>query len=75
MGVECDKVYTIDDLVKGNESAFAATGVSHGELLDGVNFISKNVATTETLVLRQETGTVRFIKAVHHLDKKPEYAK
>lgn len=75
MGVECDKVYTIDDLVKGNESAFAATGVSHGELLDGVNFISKNVATTETLVLRQETATVRFIKAVHHLDKKPEYAK
>lgn len=75
MGVKCNTIYGIDDLVKGNEAAFAATGVSHGELLDGVKFIKKNVAETETLVLRAETGTVRFIKAVHYLDKKPEYAK
>lgn len=75
MGVECNKIYGIDDLVKGDEAAFAATGVSHGELLDGVKFLQKDVAETETLVLRAETGTVRFIKAVHYLDKKPEYAK
>ncbi len=75
MGVSCDKIYGIDDLVKGDEAAFSATGVSHGELLGGVNFIGKNIASTETLVLRQETGTVRFIKAIHYLDKKPEYAK
>lgn len=75
MGVECDKIYKIDDLVKGDDAAFAATGVSHGELLDGVNYIEKNVATTETLVLRAETGTVRFIQARHYIDKKPEYAK
>ena len=75
MGVECNKIYTIDDMVKGNEAAFAATGVSHGELLDGVHFLKNNIATTETLVLRAETGTVRFIKATHKLDKKPEYAK
>ncbi|MDO5716720.1 MAG: class II fructose-bisphosphatase [Tissierellia bacterium] len=75
MGVECNHIYTIDDMVKGNEVAFAATGVSHGELLEGVNYIQKDVATTETLVLRAETGTVRFIKATHYLNKKPEYAK
>ncbi|HEY8361259.1 MAG TPA: class II fructose-bisphosphatase [Tissierellaceae bacterium] len=75
MGADLDKVYTIDDLVKGNEVVFAATGVSHGELLQGVRFIEKNVATTHTLVLRAETGTIRFIESIHKLDKKPEYAK
>lgn len=75
MGINPDKVLHLDDLVKGDEIAFSATGVSHGELLDGVKFIKKNVCETETLVLRAETGTIRFIKATHILDKKPEYAK
>lgn len=75
MNVDVDKVYYLDDLVKGNEVAFAATGVSYGELLEGVKYLDNNKATTETLVLRAETGTVRFMKAVHQLDKKPEYAK
>lgn len=75
MGINPDKILHLDDLVKGNEIAFSATGVSHGELLDGVKFIKKNVCETETLVLRAETGTIRFIKANHILDKKPEYAK
>lgn len=75
MGINPDKILHLDDLVKGNEIAFSATGVSHGELLDGVKFIKKNVCETETLVLRAETGTIRFIKATHILDKKPEYAK
>lgn len=75
MGVACNHIYSIDDMVKGDEVAFAATGVSHGELLDGVHYLPKEYATTETLVLRAETGTVRFIRATHKLDKKPEYAK
>jgi fructose-1,6-bisphosphatase II len=75
MGVELDKVYLTDDLVKGDEIAFSATGVSYGELLEGVRYLDNNRATTETLILRAETGTVRFMKAVHQLDKKPEYAK
>lgn len=74
MGCELDKVYHTDDLVKGDEIFFAATGVSHGELLRGVNYLENNMATTQTLVLRRETGTIRFIKATHKLDKKPEYA-
>ena len=75
MGVEIDKIYYTDDLVKGDEVIFAATGVSHGELLDGVKFMDNNRAYTHTLILRAETGTVRFMKAYHQLDKKPEYAK
>ena len=71
MGINPDKILHLDDLVKGDEIAFSATGVSHGELLDGVKFIKKNVCETETLVLRAETGTIRFIKATHILDKKP----
>lgn len=75
MGADLNKVYTVDDLVKGDEVVFAATGVSHGELLQGVKYLEKDMATTHTLVLRAETGTIRFIEAIHKLDKKPEYAK
>ncbi|NLV88323.1 MAG: class II fructose-bisphosphatase [Tissierellia bacterium] len=75
MGADLEKVYTVDDLVKGEEVVFAATGVSHGELLQGVKYLEKDLATTHTLVLRAETGTIRFIEATHKLDKKPEYAK
>ncbi len=75
MNVDIEKVYNIDDMIKGNEVVFAATGVSHGELLDGVKYYKDNKASTHTLVLRSETGTLRFIEAVHQLEKKPEYAK
>lgn len=75
MNVDVDKVYQIDDLVRGKEVVFAATGVSHGELLDGVKYSQKNRASTHTLVLRSETGTLRFIQAEHQLERKPEYAK
>jgi len=75
MGLDLDKVYMLDDLVKGNEALFAATGVSYGELLDGVKYLDNNRATTHSLILRAETGTIRFIRSEHRLDKKPEYAK
>lgn len=75
MKVDTGKVYNTDDMVRGNEIVFAATGVSSGELLDGVKYYGNNMASTHTLVLRAETGTIRFIDAEHQLDKKPEYAK
>lgn len=75
MNAEVGRVYGIEDMVKGNEAVFAATGVSHGELLEGVKYFKGNKASTHTLVMRSETGTVRFIEALHQLDKKPEYAK
>ena len=69
------KIYHIDDLVKGNDVIFSATGVSFGEILQGVKFLKGNKATTETLVTRLPSGTVRFIKSIHNLNTKPEYAK
>lgn len=74
MGVDLDKVYKTDDLVQGDEVIFAATGVSYGELLDGVRYMDNNRAYTHSLIMRSETGTIRFMKAYHRLDKKPEYA-
>ena len=75
MNVEVGKVFKIDDLVRGDEVVFAATGVSHGELLDGVKYYKSNKASTHSIVMRSETGTIRFVEAVHQLNKKPEYAK
>ncbi|MBF8983740.1 class II fructose-bisphosphatase [Lutibacter sp. B2] len=75
MGVSVDKVMKLDDLVKGNQVFFAATGISDGELLKGVTYYGNNMAKTHSVVMRSETGTVRFIEAIHRLDKKPDYAK
>lgn len=75
MGVDVDKILTMEDLAKGNEILFAATGVSDGELLKGVVYHEKNMARTYSVVMRSETGTIRFVEALHKLDKKPEYAK
>ncbi|WBW49232.1 class II fructose-bisphosphatase [Peptoniphilus equinus] len=72
---DLDKIYGIDDLVKGDEVVFSMTGVSKGEILDGVKFGAGDRATTETLVMRLPSGTVRRIQSEHRLDKKPEYAK
>lgn len=74
MGASIEKVYYIDDLVKGNEVYFAATGISDGELLKGVVYTGNNTAKTHSLVMRSETGTIRFLEAIHRLNKKPKYA-
>lgn len=60
---------TMDDLVKGDDVVFAATGVTDGELLQGVRYFGP-VAVTHSLVMRGTTGTVRRIEARHRLDKK-----
>jgi fructose-1,6-bisphosphatase II len=75
MGAPIDKLFLMDDLVKGNEVYFAATGISDGDLLKGVTYLGHNIAKTHSVVMRSETGTIRFIDAIHKLDKKPRYAK
>ncbi|MFZ0370779.1 MAG: class II fructose-bisphosphatase [Halobacillus sp.] len=62
---------TLDHLVKSDDAIFAATGVTEGELLDGVKFLGGDLAQTDSIVMRAKTRTVRFIKAHHHLDYKP----
>ncbi|WLR50461.1 class II fructose-bisphosphatase [Bacillus tianshenii] len=65
------QLLTLNDLVKGDDAIFAATGVSEGELVDGVRFLGGDLAETDSIVMRAKTGTVRYIKAHHHLNNKP----
>ncbi|CAN5793315.1 class II fructose-bisphosphatase [soil metagenome] len=67
-GYDLDKVLTIDDLVAGDNCFFAATGITDGELLRGVRYHDAG-ATTQSLVTRSRSGTVRFVEARHRLDK------
>ena len=60
----------MEGLVSGDDAIFAATGVTDGELLKGIQF-KGNIGTTQTLVLRAESGTVRFVDGRHSLVKKP----
>ncbi|GLB59702.1 fructose-1,6-bisphosphatase [Cytobacillus sp. NCCP-133] len=59
------------DLVSGNDAIFAATGVSSGELLDGVRFLGGDLIETHSIVMRSKTKTVPYITAHHHLEHKP----
>lgn len=64
-------ILTMDDLVKGDDAIFAATGVTDGELLKGVRFLGGEKAETTSVVMRAKTGTVRYIRSVHTLSRKP----
>ena len=59
-----DRIYLRDDLVKG-DCIFAATGVTSGSLLDGVKYTRDGKMTTESVVMRASSGTVRWIKGEH----------
>lgn len=67
------QVLLLDDMVKGEEVFFAATGITDGELLRGVRYFGQNRAKTHSIALRGRTGTVRFIEATHQLDRKPSW--
>ncbi|MED4780279.1 class II fructose-bisphosphatase [Brevibacillus choshinensis] len=64
------QVLFMNDLVKGDDAIFAATGVTDGELLKGVRFQGTR-ATTNSVVMRAKTGTVRFIEGNHRLERRP----
>jgi fructose-1,6-bisphosphatase II len=63
-GYDLDEVLDVDRLVAGNDVFFAATGVTDGDVLDGVHYTATG-ATTESLVMRSRSGTVRRIAARH----------
>jgi len=67
-GYDLDKILTTDDLVGGDNCFFAATGVTDGELLRGVHY-DRSGATTQSLLMRSRSGTVRRVDARHRLDK------
>ena len=68
-GYEVDRVLDTNDLVAGDDAFFSATGVTEGDLLQGVRYPSAGGATTESLVMRSRSGTVRRIQARHDRDK------
>ncbi|QPC47728.1 class II fructose-bisphosphatase [Mangrovibacillus cuniculi] len=70
MGIDPDRVLRMSDLVRGDDAIFAATGVTDGELLRGVQF-KGTYGETHSLVMRAKSGTVRFIDGRHSLKKKP----
>lgn len=71
MGVDPEKKFLLDELVKGDDAIFAATAVTDGELMKGVQFKGDYVET-ESLVMRAKSGTVRFVKGRHSMVKKPK---
>jgi len=72
-GMDLDQVLTIDELVRSDNVFFAATGITDGELLDGVRFYGGG-ARTHSLVMRSKSGTVRFVEASHRWDKLMRYS-
>ncbi|GAX90855.1 class II fructose-bisphosphatase [Effusibacillus lacus] len=66
-----EQILLMEDLIRGEDAIFAATGVTDGELLRGVRYLGNERAMTHSLVMRAKTGTVRFVEARHQLNKKP----
>jgi fructose-1,6-bisphosphatase II len=71
-GYDLDAVLTINDLVRGDNCFFAATGITDGELLRGVHYDGRG-PSTQSLVMRSKSGTVRRIDARHRIDKLDMY--
>ena len=70
MGItDVNKVLTLDDLVKGDDCMFTATAITNCNMLHGLNYFNEGVRT-HTISARYKTGTVRFVDAIHSLDKK-----
>ncbi|MFF3380170.1 class II fructose-bisphosphatase [Streptomyces sp. NPDC002680] len=72
-GHDLDRVLLTDDLVSGENVFFVATGITDGELLRGVRYRSET-ATTESIVMRSKSGTVRQISSEHRLSKLRAYS-
>lgn len=70
MGLDLGSVLRMEDLVRGDDAIFAATGVTDGELLRGVQF-KGHYGETQSVVMRAKSGTVRFIDGRHSLKIKP----
>lgn len=72
-GYDLDRILTSNDLVSSEDCFFAATGITPGQLVRGVSFHA-NGATTQSLVMRAKSGTVRVIEAKHRFSKLRQYA-
>lgn len=72
MGIEEPyKILTMEDMVGNEDVIFAATGVTPGEFLGGVQYFPDQRAETHSIVMRAQTKTIRFIRSLHYLPNKP----
>ena len=71
MGVEVNTVLQLEDIAKDDNLVFAATGITNGELLQGIKR-KGNLASTETLLIRGRSRTIRRIHSTHYLDRKDD---
>ena len=72
LGYDFTRVLTTDDLVAGDNAFFSATAITDGEFLRGVRFHDFG-ATTQSMVVRSRSGTVRTIETFHRHDKLQEF--
>lgn len=74
MGVKPNEILKLEDMAKSDNVIFSATGITKGDLLDGIT-CEDGIATTETLVIRGKSRTVRRIQSIHYLDRKDDQIK
>ncbi|MEM0994711.1 MAG: class II fructose-bisphosphatase [Bacteroidota bacterium] len=67
---DLSEVLTTDDMVSSDNTFFAATGITTGNFLRGVRFQSRNIVTSQSIVMRSRSGTIRFIDGIHNMGKK-----
>ena len=72
-GYDLDKVLTTDDLVSGEDVFFACTGVTDGDLVNGVRYRGEH-ARTQSVVMRSRSGTVRIVDAIHRREKLKQFS-
>jgi fructose-1,6-bisphosphatase II len=72
-GYDVEKVLSTDDLVSGTDVFFAATGITDGDLMNGVRYRGQS-AITQSMVMRSRSGTVRVIEAYHQREKLAKYS-
>lgn len=68
-GFDVDRVLDTNDLVNSEKTLFVATGITDGDLVDGVRYLPNGSAITHSVVMRSESGTVRWVEAHHQLEK------
>ncbi|MBX9445436.1 class II fructose-bisphosphatase [Dickeya chrysanthemi] len=71
MGIEAGKVLALGDMARNDNVIFSATGITKGDLLNGISRRG-NIATTETLLIRGKSRTIRRISSTHYLDRKDQ---
>ena len=70
MGItDVNKVLSLEDMVKGDDCMFTATGITNCNMLNGLRYFNGGVRT-HTISARYKTGTVRFVDAIHNLERK-----